>query len=48
MVVGSRWNDNDDQQCVLVKLDSNLSVEWNKDYGLSSGMDQCFDMVVDR
>lgn len=47
VVVGSRWNDNDDQQCVLVKLDSNLSVEWNKDYGLSSGMDQCFDMVVD-
>merc|ERR1719481_306193 len=47
VIVGSRWNQNDDQQCVLVKIDSNLGIKWNKDYGLSSGSDQCFDMIVD-
>jgi len=47
VVVSSKWNEQDDQQCVLVKLDSSLSVEWSQEYGLASGMDQCFDMAVD-
>jgi len=47
VVVSSMWNDQDVQQCLLVKLDSSLNVDWSKDYGLSSGMDQCFDILVD-
>ena len=48
-VVGTTvWSVGDQQQTMVVKLDSNLKVEWTKDYGLASGQDQCFDILVDR
>jgi hypothetical protein len=48
VVASCRYDDNDDQQGVVVKLDSSLAVQWSKDYGLASGADQIFDIVVDR
>jgi len=44
-IAGSVWMD--DQQGIVVKLNSDLSVEWSQDYGLNSGADQIFDLVVD-
>ena len=35
-------------QGIVVKLNSDLSVAWSQDYGLNSGADQIFDLVVDR
>merc|ERR1712150_79597 len=35
------------QQGIVVKLNSDLSVAWSQDYGLNSGADQIFDLVVD-
>ena len=32
----------------MVKLDSNLEVEWTEEYGECDGSDQLFDFVVDR
>ena len=32
----------------MVKLNSDLSVAWSQDYGLNTGADQIFDLVVDR
>jgi len=47
-VVGSTvWNE-DDQQTIVVKLNPNLSVDWSQMYGLASGGDQCFDILVDN
>merc|ERR1719175_416290 len=37
----------DDQQGIVVKLNSDLSVAWSQDYGLNTGADQIFDLVVD-
>ena len=34
-------------QTVVVKLDASLKIEWSQDYGLSTGQDQCFDILVD-
>ena len=31
----------------MVKLDASLKIEWSQDYGLSTGQDQCFDILVD-
>ena len=42
------FNDNDDQNIRIVKLDSNLEVEWTEEYGECDGSDQLFDFVVDR
>ena len=42
------YNDNDDQNIRIVKLDSNLEVEWTEEYGECDGSDQLFDFVVDR
>jgi len=48
-VIGSSaWDASDDQQTVVVKLDDNLNTEWSEMYGLSTGLDQCFDILVDR
>lgn len=48
-VIGSTaWTETGDQQTVVVKLKENLDFEWSQFYGLSSGMDQCFDILVDR
>ena len=48
-VIGSSaWDASDDQQTVVVKLDDNLNTEWSQMYGLSTGLDQCFDILVDR
>ena len=30
------------------QLNSDLSVAWSQDYGLNTGGDQIFDLVVDR
>ena len=38
----------DDQNIRIVKLDSNLEVEWTEEYGECDGSDQLFDFVVDR
>ena len=35
-------------QGIVVKLNSDLSVAWSQDYGLNTGADQIFDLVVDR
>ena len=42
------YDDNDDQNIRIVKLDSNLEVEWTEEYGECDGSDQLFDFVVDR
>jgi len=47
VVATTVWSTGDQQQTMVVKLDSNLKVEWTKDYGLASGQDQCFDILVD-
>jgi len=47
VVVTTVWNTGDQQDVVVIKLDSSLNVEWNKAYGLSSGQDQVFDLLVD-
>jgi len=44
-IAGSVWMD--DQQGIVVKLNSDLSVAWSQDYGLNTGADQIFDLVVD-
>jgi len=44
-IAGSVWMA--DQQGIVVKLNSDLSVAWSQDYGLNSGADQIFDLVVD-
>jgi len=44
-IAGSVWMD--DQQGIVVKLNSDLSVAWSQDYGLNTGGDQIFDLVVD-
>merc|ERR1711936_1455448 len=44
-IAGSVWMS--DQQGIVVKLNSDLSVAWSQDYGLSTGADQVFDLVVD-
>merc|ERR1712061_862915 len=44
-IAGSVWTA--DQQGIVVKLNSDLSVAWSQDYGLNSGADQIFDLVVD-
>ena len=36
------------KQGIVVKLNSDLSVAWSQDYGLNTGGDQIFDLVVDR
>merc|ERR1712055_585471 len=44
-IAGSVWMS--DQQGIVVKLNSDLSVAWSQDYGLNTGADQIFDLVVD-
>merc|ERR1711963_1260555 len=45
VIAGSVWMD--DQQGIVVKMNNDLSVAWSQDYGLNSGADQIFDLVVD-
>ena len=33
---------------IVVKMNNDLSVAWSQDYGLNTGADQIFDLVVDR
>ena len=35
-------------QGIVVKMNNDLSVAWSQDYGLNTGADQIFDLVVDR
>ena len=42
------YSNYDDQNIRIVKLDSNLEVEWTEEYGECDGSDQLFDFVVDR
>ena len=50
--INKRGNESNDTngvfQGIVVKLNSDLSVAWSQDYGLNSGADQIFDLVVDR
>merc|ERR1711963_724656 len=45
VIAGSVWMD--DQQGIVVKMNNDLSVAWSQDYGLNTGADQIFDLVVD-
>merc|ERR1712165_443306 len=45
VIAGSVWMD--DQQGIVVKMNNDLSVAWSQDYGLNTGADQVFDLVVD-
>jgi len=50
VVASTAWSDrcpDDDQNIRIVKLDSNLEVEWTEEYGECDGSDQLFDFVVD-
>ena len=42
------YSNYDDQNIRIVKLDSNLEVEWTEEFGECDGSDQLFDFVVDR
>ena len=33
---------------IVVKMNNDLSVAWSQDYGLNTGADQVFDLVVDK
>jgi len=45
VIAGSVWMS--DQQGIVVKMNNDLSVAWSQDYGLNTGADQIFDLVVD-
>jgi len=45
VIAGSVWMS--DQQGIVVKMNNDLSVAWSQDYGLNTGADQVFDLVVD-
>jgi len=48
-VIGSTaWSPTDDEQTAVVKLNDDLSIEWSQLYGVTTGLDQCFDILVDR
>ena len=42
------YSNYDDQNIRIVKLDSDLEVEWTEEFGECDGSDQLFDFVVDR